>query len=157
MTQILEHFLPNTELNLPNLKAFVQSLENSALDNPITPSASDGITPSYPIVSPQSTAPDSVNESSDITNEISELYQEVGRVRVDSKGVQSEYTIHAAYRLTMLTTSQDMSDQARHTSFTLQSGPLNSLVSRILQIVTSLLPSQPHPPSLPHYPSHRWE
>ncbi|KAI8667584.1 Zn(2)-C6 fungal-type domain-containing protein [Fusarium sp. Ph1] len=104
MTQILEHFLPNTELNLPNLKAFVQSLENSALDNPITPSASDGITPSYPIVSPQSTAPESVNESSDITNEISELYQEVGRVRVDSKGVQrhvgpsSSYLFHSAVR-----------------------------------------------------------
>lgn len=155
MTQILEHFLPNTELNLPNLKAFVQSLEESALDDPITPSVSDGITPRYPIVSPRSSAAETSNDSSDITNEISELYQEVGRVRVDSKGVQSKHMTPTARRFAMPTTGQDMSDQVRHTSFTLQYDPSRSLVSRILQTVTSSPPSQPHRPSLPHYPSHR--
>ncbi|KAF4469117.1 aldehyde dehydrogenase [Fusarium albosuccineum] len=91
MTQILEHFLPNTELNLQTLKSYVDSIGSNASDQAFTPSGSEAISPSYALVSPPPIAEDAREDDSVITDEISELHKEVGRLRVDSRGIQSEF------------------------------------------------------------------
>ncbi|KAM5353446.1 hypothetical protein ACJ41O_000096 [Fusarium nematophilum] len=104
MTQIIEHFLPNTELNLQSLKAFVDSLDSNSTENPLTPSASDAISPSYALISPHPAAEEASGEGLLINDELSELYSEVGKIRFDSRGIQrhvgpsSAYLFHSAVR-----------------------------------------------------------
>ncbi|KAJ3539321.1 hypothetical protein NM208_g5544 [Fusarium decemcellulare] len=104
MTQILEHFLPNTELNLQTLKSYVDSIGSNASDQALTPSGSEAISPSYALVSPPPIVEDAREDDSVITDEISELHKEVGRLRVDSRGIQrhvgpsSAYLFHSAVR-----------------------------------------------------------
>ncbi|KAH7143451.1 hypothetical protein EDB81DRAFT_934664 [Dactylonectria macrodidyma] len=108
MTQIIEHFMPDTELNLQTLKSYVAGLDNNVVESPPTPTASDvqavspvcqGATPEIPAEQP------SANDSAIIDEEISGVYSDVGRLRVDSRGVQryvgesSSYLFHSAVRL----------------------------------------------------------
>lgn len=92
MTQIIEHLMPNTELNLQTLKAYVSELGNNATENPPTPSTTDVVvSPSCAIPSPSSPVEEpSANEGAIIAEEINGVYSDVGRLRVDSRGVQSK-------------------------------------------------------------------
>ncbi|KAH7002491.1 hypothetical protein EDB80DRAFT_580087 [Ilyonectria destructans] len=106
MTQIIEHLMPNTELNLQTLKAYVSDLGNHVTENPPTPSTSDVVvSPSCAIPSPSSPVEEpSANEGAIIAEEINRVYSDVGRLRVDSRGVQryvgesSSYLFHSAVR-----------------------------------------------------------
>jgi hypothetical protein len=97
MTQLLEHFLPNTELNLQNLRACVESLARGGLPaappNPVTPSASEATYSSYALDT-QSVVPDTGGVVSDddvsISAEMAELHQELGKMRLDNRGVASK-------------------------------------------------------------------
>lgn len=88
MTQILEHFVPDTDLNLHTLKALANNLcgENAQDTAPgegvaaLSPAASSSVSPA------KTEAQDGGMEA----GEIDELHQQLGWLRVDSNGVYSE-------------------------------------------------------------------
>ena len=88
MTQILEHFVPDTDLNLHTLKALANNLcgENGQDTTPgkgvavLSPAASSSVSP----------AKMEAQESHIEAGEIDELHQQLGWLRVDSNGVYSE-------------------------------------------------------------------
>jgi hypothetical protein len=90
MTQVLEHFLPNTELNLQNLRGYLDSLDSIPVPNPLTPSASEATFSSYALTNAQSVVADQGDDDVSITDEISELHSELGKMRLDPRGVPSK-------------------------------------------------------------------
>ncbi|EPE02440.1 aldehyde dehydrogenase [Ophiostoma piceae UAMH 11346] len=123
MTKALEHFLPNIELNLQNLRDVVQSFEQSGTSSTSIPDlpppysapsdSSSSSSESIVVVSERGVTPVSSSSSTvsdhtpknDVTiEEIDELHGELGWLRVDSKGnyrhvgANSGYGFHAAVR-----------------------------------------------------------
>lgn len=88
MTQLLEHFIPDTDLNLHTLKALASKLGSSDGQAPapaqgiaaLSPASSNSLSPA------KTEAQDAHTEA----GEIDELHQQLGWLRVDSNGIYSE-------------------------------------------------------------------
>lgn len=91
MTRLLEHFLPDTELNLQNLRACVESLDSIPVPTILTPSASVTTSSTYTLPNPQP-VPEGRGDDDDasITEEMSELFNELGKIRLDPRGIPSQ-------------------------------------------------------------------
>ncbi|KAK7419278.1 hypothetical protein QQX98_003430 [Neonectria punicea] len=98
--------MPNTELNLETLKAYADGLGSSHAENLPTPTPGDAIISpgcSLPSPPPPEEAP-ATADNAVIAEEISEVYSDVGRLRVDSRGIKrhvgasSAYLFHSAVR-----------------------------------------------------------
>lgn len=92
MTRILEHFVPNTELNLPTLRALAGSLDGAKTEQGLSPMGNGllGLSPaSSSLVSPGKTQVDDEMEA----EEIDELHRQMGWLRLDSNGVYSKPTV----------------------------------------------------------------
>ncbi|KAK7432161.1 hypothetical protein QQZ08_001106 [Neonectria magnoliae] len=90
MTQIIEHFMPNTELNLETLKAYADGLGSNHAENLPAPTPGDAIiSPGCSLSSPP--PPEEADATADnavIAEEIGGVYSDVGRLRVDSRGIK---------------------------------------------------------------------
>ena len=87
MTRILEHFVPNTELQSPTLRALAGSLgRGEEAEQGLSPMGNGllGLSPaSSSLVSPGKTQVDDEMEA----EEIDELHRQMGWLRLDSNGV----------------------------------------------------------------------
>lgn len=92
MTQVLEHLLPDTDINLQTLRAYLQTLERDDVPNSVTPSASDGTFSSYALTGSHAASADQGHDDVSITDEMNELYSELGKMRLDPRGVPSKLT-----------------------------------------------------------------
>lgn len=90
MTRILEHFVPNTELNLPTLRALADSLDGARREQGLSPADSGllGLSP----VSSSLVSPDKTDEEEMEAGEIDELHRQMGWLRLDSNGIYSNHT-----------------------------------------------------------------
>lgn len=90
MTRILEHFVPNTELNLPTLRALAGSLDGAKKEQGLSPADSGllGLSP----VSSSLVSPGKTEEEEMEAGEIDELHRQMGWLRLDSNGIYSKLT-----------------------------------------------------------------
>jgi hypothetical protein len=92
MTKVLEHFLPNVDLNLQSLKEVVRSIGSASAGQALGLNEADSIT----VGSSQQIQPKgdrATNAGSSVTiEEIDELHGELGWLRVDSKGTLRKLT-----------------------------------------------------------------
>jgi hypothetical protein len=90
MTQIIERLMPETELNLETLKDYVHRMERSGLGDHQTPGSDALVNVTDPLLSPGDETEVVVpnHEAAVISEEIGTVHSQVGRLRVDSKGVE---------------------------------------------------------------------
>ena len=91
MTQILEHFVPDTDFNLHTLKSLASSLCG---ENGQGTTEGKGVTALSPAASSSvSPAKTEAQDGNMEAGEIDELHQQLGWLRVDSNGVYSELAL----------------------------------------------------------------
>lgn len=96
MTRIIERLMPDTELNLQTLKHYVSQMERSDTEDQTGYQipGSDVVLSNQSLPSPLEqtvaigTTPNTCNETTSISKEIGSVHAQVGKLRVDSKGVE---------------------------------------------------------------------